>query len=93
MIGWRANKAQVRSGHNDALNSEIAPGREAGFPAVIQVNRCSQFVPRDLGLWAYQRGVTLDLSRMKVGAQVTSAIRHRSRRPSPFSDQLGGRFF
>ena len=38
-------------------------GREVGFPAAIQVDQGSEFVSRDLDLWAYQRGVTLDFSR------------------------------
>ncbi len=33
------------------------------LPKVIRVDRGSEFVSRDLDLWAYQRGVTLDLSR------------------------------
>jgi putative transposase len=32
-------------------------GREVGFPAAIQVDHSSEFVSRDLDLWAYQRGV------------------------------------
>ena len=38
-------------------------GRQAGFPATIRVDQGSEFVSRDLDLWAYQRGVTLDFSR------------------------------
>jgi putative transposase len=38
-------------------------GREAGFPATIRVDQGTEFVSRDLDLWAYQRGVTLDFSR------------------------------
>ena len=38
-------------------------GREVGLPAVIRVDQGSEFVSRDLDLWAYQRGVTLDSSR------------------------------
>jgi putative transposase len=38
-------------------------GRGVGFPAAIQVDQGSEFVSRDLDLWAYQRGVTLDFSR------------------------------
>ena len=36
---------------------------EVGFPATIRVDQGSEFVSRDLDLWAYQRGVTLDFSR------------------------------
>jgi putative transposase len=38
-------------------------GREVGFPAAIRVDQGTEFVSRDLDLWAYQRGVTLDFSR------------------------------
>jgi putative transposase len=38
-------------------------GREVGFPATIRVDQGTEFVSRDLDLWAYQRGVTLDFSR------------------------------
>jgi putative transposase len=42
---------------------EVLVGREMGFPAVIRVDQGSEFVSRNLDLWAYQRGVTLDVSR------------------------------
>ena len=38
-------------------------GEEVGLPAAIRVDQGSEFVSRDLDLWAYQRGVTLDFSR------------------------------
>jgi putative transposase len=38
-------------------------GAEHGFPATIRVDQGTEFVSRDLDLWAYQRGVTLDFSR------------------------------
>jgi putative transposase len=38
-------------------------GREHGFPQTIRVDQGSEFVSRELDLWAYQRGVTLDFSR------------------------------
>jgi putative transposase len=37
-------------------------GREMGLPASIRVDQGAEFVSRDLDLWAYQRGVTLDFS-------------------------------
>jgi putative transposase len=37
--------------------------KEVGFPATIRVDQGTEFVSRDLDLWAYQRGVTLDFSR------------------------------
>jgi len=38
-------------------------GREHGFLKAIRVDQGTEFVSRDLDLWAYQRGVTLDFSR------------------------------
>ena len=34
-----------------------------GYPAMIRVDQGTEFVSRDLDLWAYTRGVTLDFSR------------------------------
>jgi putative transposase len=44
---------------------EILEGvcNEVGFPATIRVDQGTEFVSRDLDVWAYQRGVTLDFSR------------------------------
>jgi putative transposase len=38
-------------------------GRQLGFPKAIRVDQGTEFVSRDLDLWAYQRDVTLDFSR------------------------------
>ena len=35
----------------------------AGYPKTIRVDQGSEFVSRDMDLWAYARGVTLDFSR------------------------------
>jgi putative transposase len=37
--------------------------RRIGYPGTIRVDNGSEFVSRDLDLWAYQRGVTLNFSR------------------------------
>ena len=37
--------------------------RVAGYPKTIRVDNGSEFISRDMDLWAYQRGVTLDFSR------------------------------
>lgn len=34
-----------------------------GYPKTIRVDQGSEFVSRDMDLWAYRRGVTLDFSR------------------------------
>ena len=36
---------------------------KTGYPKTIRVDNGSEFVSRDMDLWAYQRGVTLDFSR------------------------------
>jgi putative transposase len=38
-------------------------GQERGLPASIRVDQGTEFVSRDLDLWAYRHGVTLDFSR------------------------------
>ena len=37
--------------------------RTTGYPKTIRVDQGSEFVSRDMDLWAYQRGVVLDFSR------------------------------
>jgi putative transposase len=37
--------------------------KEMGYPGAIRVDQGSEFVSRDLDLWAYQNNVTLDFSR------------------------------
>ena len=34
----------------------------SGFPKTIRVDQGSEFVSRDMDLWAYERGVVLDFS-------------------------------
>ena len=37
--------------------------KTVGYPKAIRVDQGSEFISRDLDLWAYQKGVTLDFSR------------------------------
>ena len=37
--------------------------RKVGYPKAIRVDQGSEFISRDLDLWAYQKGVELDFSR------------------------------
>ncbi len=37
--------------------------RSVGYPKAIRVDQGSEFISRDLDLWAYQKGVILDFSR------------------------------
>jgi putative transposase len=36
--------------------------RQTGYPRTIRVDQGSEFISRDMDLWAYQRGVSLDFS-------------------------------
>ena len=36
---------------------------KSGYPKTIRVDQGSEFISRDLDLWAYTNGVTLDFSR------------------------------
>lgn len=36
--------------------------RTTGYPKTIRIDQVSEFVSRDMDLWAYQRGVVLDFS-------------------------------
>ena len=37
--------------------------KSVGYPKAIRIDQGSEFISRDLDLWAYQKGVTLDFSR------------------------------
>ena len=47
----------------DVVNTLERVCRKTGYPKAIRVDLGSEFISRDLDLWAYQRGVTLDFSR------------------------------
>lgn len=47
----------------DVVNVLEEVCREGGYPAVIRGDQGSEFVSRDLDLWAYTKGVILDFSR------------------------------
>lgn len=47
----------------DVVATLEAACRKMGYPKTIRVDNGSEFVWRDMDLWAYQRGVTLDFSR------------------------------
>ncbi len=58
-------------------------GRQHGFPSAIRVDQGTEFVSRDLDLWAYQRGVTLELASPPFGSpdrvsRLTTATSSRS---------------
>lgn len=54
---------------------------EVGFPATIRVDQGTKFVSRDLDVWAYQRGVTLDFSR--PGKPTRQRVHPGVQRPLP----------
>jgi transposase InsO family protein len=41
---------------------------EVGYPASIRVDQGSEFISRDLDLWAYTRNVTLELAAPPFGS-------------------------
>lgn len=47
----------------DVVKTSERVGREHGFPKMIRVDQGTEFVSKDLDLWAYTRGVVLDFSR------------------------------
>ena len=47
----------------DVVETLDRAGKVVGYPKAIRVDNGPEFVSRDLDLWAYQRGVTLDFSR------------------------------
>jgi|GEM_PF-1133667 len=54
--------------------------QEVGVPETIRVDQGSEFISRDLDLWAYQRGVTLDFSRPRKPTDKPKADRPAARR-------------
>ena len=47
----------------DVVQRWTGSARTIGYPKTIRVDQGTEFVSRDLDLWAYARGVTLDFSR------------------------------
>jgi putative transposase len=47
----------------DVVEALERVGRVHGFPKMIRVDQGTEFVSKDLDLWAYTRGVVLDFSR------------------------------
>lgn len=37
--------------------------KRSGYPATIHVDQGSEFISKDMDIWAYAKGVTLDFSR------------------------------
>lgn len=49
-------------GEDDAATLDAAC-QAPGYPKTIRVDNGSEFIPRDMDLWAYTNGFTLDFSR------------------------------
>ena len=47
--------------------------KEVGYPKTIRVDQGSEFISRDMDLWAYHNGVTLDFSRPE-NRQITPSL-------------------
>jgi putative transposase len=58
-----AVEPRLRFRGGDVVETLERVGRICGFPKIIRVDHGSEFVSRELDLWAYTRGVTLDFSR------------------------------
>jgi putative transposase len=52
--------------------------KDVGYPKSIRVDQGSEFISRDLDLWAYQRGVILDFSRPGKRQQLYLIIQRRA---------------
>jgi len=52
-----------------------------GYPKTIRVDQGTEFVSRDLDIWAYMRGVTLDFSR--PGKPTDNCVRRGIQQPRP----------
>jgi putative transposase len=37
--------------------------RKVGYPSTIRVDNGSEFISKDMDMWAYHKGITLDFSR------------------------------
>jgi putative transposase len=59
--------------------------RTTGYPKAIRVDQGSEFISRDLDLWAYQKGVILDFSRphSAIGNKPPISLFKGSRAPRP----------
>ena len=58
-----ATEARFSFKGSDVVETMERVGRQYGLPKTIRVDQGTEFVSRDLDLWAYSRGVTLDFSR------------------------------
>lgn len=58
-----ATDAQFTQGGEDVVQTLDGVRRQIGYPKTIRVDNGSEFISRDLELWAYVNGVTLDFSR------------------------------
>jgi putative transposase len=60
--------------------------RRSGYPKTIRVDQGSEFISRDMDLWAYQRGVTLDFSRPGKPTDNAFILRRGKQSPGLFAD-------
>ena len=60
--------------------------RQTGYPKTIHVDQGSAFVSRDMDVWAYQRGVTLDFSMPGKPTDNTFTLRRGKRTTGAFPD-------
>ena len=53
----------------DVVNTLERVGREVGYPKTIRLDNGPEFISKELDLWAFMRGVTLDFSRPGANRQ------------------------
>jgi len=64
----------------DVVQTLERVSREIGFPKTIRLDNGPEFISKELDLWAYMRGVTLDFSRPGKPTD------------NPFIESLNGKF-
>jgi hypothetical protein len=78
----------------DVIDAPDRACAEVGYPRAIRVDQGSEFVSRELDLWAYAKGVTLDFSRPGKPTDNALMFRRGDRSPgsiaSPASRSTGG---
>jgi transposase InsO family protein len=81
-----ARKAFILKRGQNVVRTPGEACRRVGYPKTIRVDQGSEFVSRDLDLWAYARGVTPDFSRPGKPTDNAFALRreYRSTGSIPF---------
>lgn len=57
-------RCQIQQWVEDVVENLIQISGQIGYPETVHVDQGSEFISRDLDLWAYQKGGVLDFSRL-----------------------------